>query len=53
MYCLEVIQVNVVEEAIHLLSSYLWGPYEILEEHKLDLPQKFKKDILYLINEHE
>jgi hypothetical protein len=41
---------EIIGEAIHLLSSYLSGPYEILERHVKDIPEKFRADVLYLIN---
>lgn len=43
---------NVVDEAIHPLSAYIVGPYEIIKEHISSVPQKFKSDVLYLMNEN-
>ena len=41
---------NVIDEAIHLLSAYLFGPYDIIKEHLSMVPHKFRADALCLIN---
>lgn len=36
---------DIVEESIHLLSTHLFGPYKVLEEHMADIPDNIKTDI--------
>ena len=40
---------EVVDEAIHLLSAYLTGPFNVIKEHLSTIPQKFRPDVLDLI----
>ena len=42
---------DVIGEAIHLLSAYTTGPYEILKSEYKNVPEMFKPDVLYLFSE--
>ena len=42
---------DVIGEAIHLLSAYTTGPYEILKAEYKNVPEMFKPDVLYLFSE--
>ena len=42
---------DVIGEAVHLLSAYTSGPYEILKAEYKKVPEIFKPDVLYLFSE--
>ncbi|MBQ6302582.1 MAG: hypothetical protein IJK83_01005 [Clostridiales bacterium] len=42
---------DITGEAVHLLSSYTSGPYEILKADYTRVPEPFKADVLYLFND--
>lgn len=41
---------EVSEEALDLLSSYEWPPFEILEQNIDKVSKQLKPDVLYVIN---
>ena len=41
---------EVSEEALDLLSSYEWPPFEILEKNIDKVSKQLKPDVLYVIN---
>lgn len=43
---------DVIEDALNLLSSYAWGPFEILESHYEEMDLKIKPEVYYVINMH-
>ena len=42
---------DVAGDAIHLLSAYTGGPYDLLKAEYKNLPETFKPDVLYLFSE--
>ena len=42
---------DLIGEAIHLLSAYTTGPYDILKAEYKKVPEMFKPDVLYLFSE--
>lgn len=41
---------DVSEDALNLLSSYAWGPFEILEKGIDKVSEQMKPDVLYVIH---
>ena len=42
---------DVIGEAVHLLSAYTSGPYEVLKMNYNKVPEDFKPDVLYLFSD--
>lgn len=45
-------EIDVVEDALNLLGSYAWGPFEILEKNFDRIPMECQGDAKYVINMH-
>lgn len=45
-------EIDVVEDALNLLMSYAWGPFEILEKDFESIPVQCQGDAKYVINMH-